>query len=220
MVALHPPGLGQAHPFWQLSGLRTEEATQLVGKVTSLAPLHSVPARLLKIGCESPLKEGRGAGGRAKPACRGQQHVRAGRGNGPDPLRPLDGPRHAAGRKGRAGPAHPWAVEPEPCRTQAAAWNLLRRAARSSRQTHRWEEVRCSPVRPPAAAAGVNLNEAAAKRPCPRHSDSPLGPKLGRPRAGGSELAEQDSRSSLLTQGHAGAASSQRLPAPRQGGVG
>ena len=68
MAALHPPGLGQAHPFWQLSGLRAEEAVQLVGKVTSLALLHSVPARLLKTGCESPLKEGRGAGGRAEPA--------------------------------------------------------------------------------------------------------------------------------------------------------
>ena len=100
VVALHPPGLGQARPFWQLSGLRAEEAAQLVGKVTALAPRHSVPARLLKTGCENPLKEGRAVGECAKPTPNtGDSSTRTGRGNGPDPLRlrgrspPSCGPR-------------------------------------------------------------------------------------------------------------------------------
>lgn len=88
VVALHPPGLGQARPFWQLSGLRAEEAAQLVGKVTALAPRHSVPARLLKTGCENPLREGGGVGECAKPTANaGDSSTGTGRGNGPDPLR-------------------------------------------------------------------------------------------------------------------------------------
>lgn len=87
VVALHPPGLAQAHPFWQLSGLRAEEAAQLVGKVTALAPRHSVPARLLKTGCENPLKVGGGVGECAKPTPKaGDCSTRIGRGNGLDPL--------------------------------------------------------------------------------------------------------------------------------------
>lgn len=65
----------------------------------------------------------------------------------------------------------------------------------------------------------VNLNEAAAKRPVLWHPDSPLGPKLGRPRAGGSELAEQWTAAAASSH-----KATQEPPAiasgPRQGGWG
>jgi len=85
VAALHPPGLGQAHPFWQLSGLRAEEATQLVGKVTSLALLHSVPARLLKTGCESPLKEEERVGAPSLQLTRGTAAHASWKGKRPGP---------------------------------------------------------------------------------------------------------------------------------------
>lgn len=71
-----------------LATVRAEEAAQLVGKVTALAPRHSVPARLLKTGCENPLREGGGVGECAKPTANaGDSSTGTGRRNGPDPLR-------------------------------------------------------------------------------------------------------------------------------------